>query len=74
VGSALGLAAITIVSNAHGADRIGNVISLTNGYSAAFLGAAVIAVGGGALALLTVAAGHTSKLLQRLPPQTNPPS
>ena len=50
VGSALGLAAMTALASAQGADRLGDVTSLTDGYSAAFLGAAGIAVAGAALA------------------------
>src|SRR5687767_13985017 len=50
VGSALGLAAMTALASAQGADRLGDVTSLTDGYSAAFLGAAGIAVVGAALA------------------------
>jgi EmrB/QacA subfamily drug resistance transporter len=50
VGSALGLAAMTAVASAQGADKIGNVAALTDGYSAAFLGAAGIAVVGAVLA------------------------
>jgi EmrB/QacA subfamily drug resistance transporter len=52
VGSALGLAAMTAVATANGADRLGDGAALTDGYSAAFLGAAGIALAG---ALLTVA-------------------
>ena len=56
VGSALGLAAMTAVASAQGAGQIGNVSALTDGYSAAFLGAAGIAVVGAlvAAALLRV--------------------
>jgi hypothetical protein len=56
VGSALGLAAMTAVASAQGADVIGDVGALTDGYSAAFLGAAGIAVVGALLsaALLRV--------------------
>jgi len=50
VGSALGLAAMTAVATSQGAGRIGDVSALTDGYSAAFLGAAGIAVVGAALA------------------------
>jgi len=50
VGSALGLAVMTAVATAQGADRLGNVEALTDGYSAAFLGAAGIAVAGALLA------------------------
>jgi EmrB/QacA subfamily drug resistance transporter len=56
VGSALGLAAMTAVATSQGADRLGNLGALTDGYSAAFLGAAGIAVVGAlvAAALLRV--------------------
>jgi predicted MFS family arabinose efflux permease len=50
VGSALGLAAMTAVATSQGADRIGDVAALTDGYSAAFLGAAGIAAAGALLA------------------------
>jgi MFS family permease len=50
VGSALGLAVMTAVASAHGADRLGDPSSLTGGYSAAFLGAAGVAVVGGLVA------------------------
>jgi EmrB/QacA subfamily drug resistance transporter len=43
VGSALGLAAMTAVATAFGADRVGDVVELTDGFSAALLGAAGIA-------------------------------
>ena len=44
VGSALGLAAMTALASAYGADQLGDPTALTDGYSAAFLGAAGIAV------------------------------
>ena len=50
VGSALGLAAMTAVATSQGADRLGNAEALTDGYSAAFLGAAGIALAGALLA------------------------
>jgi EmrB/QacA subfamily drug resistance transporter len=50
VGSALGLAAMTAVATAAGADQTGDVAALTDGYSAGLLGAAVIAAVGAALA------------------------
>ena len=50
IGSALGLAAMTALASAQGADRLGDIAALTDGYSAAFLGAAGIAVTGAALA------------------------
>jgi EmrB/QacA subfamily drug resistance transporter len=46
VGSALGLAAMTAVATAYGADRLGDPVALTEGFSAAFVGAAVIAAAG----------------------------
>ncbi len=53
VGSALGLAVMTAVAAANGADKIGDVAALTDGYSAAFIGAGVIALVG-ALAAATL--------------------
>lgn len=44
VGSALGLAVMTAIAAANGADKIGNPEALTNGYSTAFIGAATIAL------------------------------
>ena len=54
VGSALGLAAMTAVAAAYGADQLGNKAALTDSFSAAFLGAAAIALAGAALALVTI--------------------
>jgi MFS family permease len=45
IGSALGLAAMTAVAASYGAGQIGDVTALTDGFSAAFLGAALIAAG-----------------------------
>ncbi|GAA1841059.1 MFS transporter [Asanoa iriomotensis] len=50
VGSALGLAAMTAVAAAFGADRLGDRDALTTGFSAAFIGAALIAVVGALVA------------------------
>jgi hypothetical protein len=50
VGSALGLAAMTALA----AGQLGNTGALTDGYSAAFLGAAGIAVAGGLVAAVTL--------------------
>jgi predicted MFS family arabinose efflux permease len=52
VGSALGLAVMTAVATSQGADQLGNAAALTDGYSAAFLGGAGIAVAGALLAAL----------------------
>ncbi|TDC43002.1 MFS transporter [Micromonospora sp. KC213] len=54
VGSALGLAAMTAVASSYGADQLGNLRALTDGFSAAFLGAAGIAAAGAVLAGLTL--------------------
>jgi MFS family permease len=43
VGSALGLALMTAVATSYGADQLGNAAELTNGYQAAFIGAAAVA-------------------------------
>jgi len=43
VGSALGLAAMTALASVFGADRIGDIVARTDGYSAGLLGAAAIA-------------------------------
>jgi EmrB/QacA subfamily drug resistance transporter len=44
VGSALGLAAMTAVAASAGADQLGNLPALTDGFSAAFVGAGAIAL------------------------------
>ncbi|MFE6922704.1 MFS transporter [Nocardia sp. NPDC057663] len=46
VGSALGLAAMTAVAAAFGAGELGDATALTDGYSAAFLGAGLLALAG----------------------------
>ncbi|MFG2078095.1 MFS transporter [Nonomuraea maritima] len=54
VGSALGLAAMTAVAAANGADRLGDLPALTDGFSAAFFGAAAIALAGVLIAATTL--------------------
>ncbi|MEV4490097.1 MFS transporter [Micromonospora coxensis] len=54
VGSALGLAAMTALASAAGADRLGDLPALTDGYSAAFVGAGAIAAAGAVVAGLTL--------------------
>lgn len=54
VGSALGLAAMTALATSRGADQLGNLPALTNGFSAAFLGAGIIAAVGAVLATFTL--------------------
>lgn len=46
VGSALGLAAMTVVASAYGTDQVGDLAAMTDGFSAGFLGAAGIALAG----------------------------
>ena len=58
VGSALGLDAMTAVAAAYGADRAGDLAAMTDGYSAAFLGAAMLAALGTAVAAITVLFPH----------------
>jgi EmrB/QacA subfamily drug resistance transporter len=60
VGSALGLAAMTAVATSQGADRLGDLAALTDGYSAAFLGAAGIAVVGALLAAVLLRASKAT--------------
>ncbi|HET9827270.1 MAG TPA: MFS transporter [Nocardioidaceae bacterium] len=50
VGSALGLAAMTAVATAFGADQAGNPVALTDGFAAGLLSAAAIAAAGAVLA------------------------
>jgi EmrB/QacA subfamily drug resistance transporter len=50
VGSALGLAVMTAIATSQGADELGDLAALTDGYQAAFLGAAGIAAAGALLA------------------------
>lgn len=52
VGSALGLAAMTALAAAFGANQLGNLPAMTDGFSAAFLGAAGIAAVGAVLAAI----------------------
>ena len=66
VGAALGLATMTVLATSQGADALGDAGALTSGYSAAFLGAAGIAVAG---ALVAAAALRTPKA-----PAGDPPS
>jgi predicted MFS family arabinose efflux permease len=70
VGSALGLAAMTAVATSAGASNIGDVGALTDGYSAAFAGAAAIAVVAAGLA--AVAIGRRSRTEQDREPVGEP--
>jgi len=59
VGSALGLAAMAALATSQGADRLGDLEALTDGYSAAFLGAAGIALVGALVAAALLRAPGT---------------
>jgi len=63
IGSARGLAAMTTVATSAGASEIGDPVALTDGYSAAFAGAAVIA-----LVPSVVAAGFVARRSSAVPP------
>ena len=52
VGSALGLAVMTAIAAAQGADQLGDPTALTDGFSAAFIGAGLVAVAGALAAAL----------------------
>jgi MFS family permease len=54
IGSALGLAAMTVVAAGFGADQLGDRVALTDGFSAGFLGAAGIALAGAVIAAVTL--------------------
>ncbi|NLU66109.1 MFS transporter [Streptomyces sp. HNM0574] len=58
VGSALGLAALTAIATAAGADRLGDLPALTEGFSAAFIGAAVVAAAGSLLTAMLMRGGR----------------
>ena len=54
VGSALGLATMTAVAASHGAGQLGDITALTDGYAAAFIGAALIAAAGAVITAATL--------------------
>ncbi|MFF2197517.1 MFS transporter [Streptomyces sp. NPDC058157] len=54
VGSALGLAALTALATTQGAGELGNLPALTDGFSSAFIAAAVIAAVGALVTLLAM--------------------
>ena len=54
VGSALGLAVMTSIATSYGADELGNVARLTNGFQAAFIATAGVALAGAIVALITL--------------------
>ncbi len=54
IGSALGLAVMTAVASSAGADQLGDVSALTDGYAAAFVGAGLIAMIAAVVAFTTI--------------------
>jgi EmrB/QacA subfamily drug resistance transporter len=54
VGSALGLAVLTVIGAGYGADELGDVERLTGGYQAEFIGAGVIALVGAIAAAVLI--------------------
>jgi EmrB/QacA subfamily drug resistance transporter len=54
IGSALGLAAVTAIAVPLGANELGDPVALTDGFSAAFVAAAAVALAGVVLAAITV--------------------
>ncbi|MFH5227574.1 MFS transporter [Antrihabitans spumae] len=67
VGSAVGLAAMTAVAAAAGANQLGNTVELTDGFSAAFLGASAIAIAGAAITAVAMRTPKTTKAQVREP-------
>ncbi|RGC65357.1 putative MFS-type transporter EfpA [Micromonospora sp. MW-13] len=61
VGSALGLAAMTAVAASFGASQLGDLPALTDGYSAAFIGAGIIAASGAVIAAVTLRSGSRTQ-------------
>ncbi|WP_409235878.1 MFS transporter [Streptomyces sp. PA5.6] len=64
VGSALGLAGLTALATTQGGDQLGDLAALTDGFSAAFLGAAIIAAAAGLITLLVMRADTTAAASQ----------
>ncbi|MFE7563284.1 MFS transporter [Kitasatospora sp. NPDC057500] len=60
IGSALGLAAMTAVAAANGSRELGDPAALTDGFSAAFLGAAALALLGALASALTIRTAKSS--------------
>ncbi len=69
VGSALGLAAMTALAASYGAAQLGDLPALTDGFSAAFLGAAGIAAAGAVLAAVLLRTPHAASVEVQLAEQ-----
>lgn len=70
IGSALGLAAMTAVATSAGANKVGDLGALTDGHSAAFAGAAAIAISAAAVAAVFV--GRRSRTDRSAEPNPEP--
>jgi EmrB/QacA subfamily drug resistance transporter len=67
IGSAIGLAGMTAVATAFGADQIGDTEALTSGFSSAFVGAGTIALIGAVLAALMLRRPNNGTKQQEVP-------
>lgn len=67
IGSAVGLAAMTAIATSHGAGALGDLPALTNGFQAAFIGAAIVALAGAGFGLITL---RTHRPTQVIEPET----
>ncbi|SLJ98624.1 MFS transporter [Arthrobacter sp. P2b] len=67
IGSAIGLAGMTAVATAFGADQIGDTEALTSGFSSAFVGAGLIALIGAVLAALMLRRPNNGTKQQEVP-------
>ncbi|MFI1004226.1 MFS transporter [Streptomyces galbus] len=72
IGSALGLAALTALATSRGAGALGDLPALTDGFSAAFTAAAVIAAAGGLITLLTMRTEKAGAAAERSTPSDTP--
>ncbi|MGW7104002.1 MFS transporter [Streptomyces sp. NPDC054883] len=72
VGSALGLAALTALATTQGAGELGNLPALTDGFSAAFLGAAGIAAAGAVITLLVMKGDKAAAAAAAPAPKSEP--
>ncbi|NKQ25506.1 MFS transporter [Streptomyces galbus] len=72
IGSALGLAALTALATSRGAGAPGDLPALTDGFSAAFTAAAVIAAAGGLITLLTMRTEKAVAAAERSTPSHTP--
>ena len=60
IGSALGLAVLTVIGASHGAGELGDAARLTNGYQAEFVGAGIVALAGALAAAVLIRTARRS--------------